>query len=153
MSYPPGYKELLAREQQSMQLTAQYRQLATSTVAIDVPFMSEGCTKDLDDEEILINSDVITVQIDYPLKNSAKFKCEQKGGMTKKFLADAVYVMYKKIYQREAETTTIPVGTLGMMLNRNTTDGKYGIWGHEIDQMSIDSLLCVAGIWHVTNSS
>ena len=48
---------------------------------------------------------------------------------------------YKKIYEEELTTTTIEVGQMSEnLINRNQTDGKYGIWGHDIGDLVFEGI-------------
>lgn len=77
--------------------------------------------------------------IDYPLTRpfQTTFKTD-KNGMSRKSFADLVCKCYKQIYQEEdavcGKTPNIPV-----MLNRQTSGGPYGIWGHNIEDLTLCS--------------
>lgn len=43
--------------------------------------------------------------------------------------------MYDKIYKEEEETTSVEVG------HRNQTNGKYGIWGHDIGDLVFEGVV------------
>lgn len=50
--------------------------------------------------------------------------------------------IYEKIYQEEEETTKIEVGQMSEnLINRNQTDGKYGIWGHDIGDLVFEGIV------------
>lgn len=50
---------------------------------------------------------------------------------------------YDFIYKDEdetCETEVVPVDERGSLLNRNSTDGKYGIWGHDLGDLVFEKL-------------
>lgn len=42
---------------------------------------------------------------------------------------------YNEIYKEEKNSSTIKEGNIKGMMNRNETNGKYGIWGHSIEDL------------------
>jgi len=83
------------------------------------------------------------IEITYPLSKPclAQFTTG-KSGLTRGKLADRICKLYRKVYSTEDDTTDTPPGMVPGMLNRNKTSGKYGIWGHCIE----DLCLCSANI-------
>ncbi len=47
---------------------------------------------------------------------------------------------YKKIYDEENKSTTISPGYIPGMMNRNKTNGKYGIWGHDLGDLVFEGI-------------
>lgn len=50
---------------------------------------------------------------------------------------------YHEIYIEEeasATTKTIPVEKREGLINRNETNGKYGIWGHDLSDLDLSSV-------------
>lgn len=92
-------------------------------------------------EVVLAPEQEYTLVIDYPTSNPYKAKLKTgKKGMTRIQLADKICKHYRKMYAEEDETSGGDPGHITGMLNRNTSEGKYGIWGHDIG----DLLLCSA---------
>ncbi|MEO8238025.1 MAG: hypothetical protein ABI793_16900 [Flavobacterium sp.] len=94
--------------------------------------------------KIVIPYSEITLIIDYPLNKPAGFllKSSEKG-FTKKQLTIEISKKYHEIYEVEegsAKTKTIPVEKREGLINRNETDGKYGIWGHDIGDLDLSSV-------------
>ncbi|HMI02151.1 MAG TPA: hypothetical protein VK541_06700 [Pedobacter sp.] len=88
-----------------------------------------------DAEETLISRKTAIVLIDYPLRNEYKFELNSETGFTREFLLKEISKTYYKIYAEEEATATvktIPIEKRTKMYNRNETNGKYGIWGHDI---------------------
>ena len=97
----------------------------------------------IDADKVVITSSEITLVIDYPLNKPAKFKLKSsEKGFTKKQLVLEISKKYREIYEFEessAKTKTIPVEKREGLINRNQTDGKYGIWGHDIGDLDLSS--------------
>lgn len=53
----------------------------------------------------------------------------------------AISTLYQCIYADETRTSSIAVGHMPGMMNRNETNGKYGIWGHELGDLVISGVL------------
>lgn len=99
--------------------------------------------------EIVLKSNQITektqILIDYPLEDEFYFPLRKEGScysgdLTAGEIIDRVLEIYQEIYQVEAETTTVKPGYLPGMLNRNATDGKYGIYGHDLCDLVLVSV-------------
>lgn len=91
----------------------------------------------LDPEEIVLqpNKEYI-LEISYPLTNKAKFKISSgKKGVSRETFVKKVISFYKKIYEIEDRTTKTKPAHIPNMLNRNITNGMFGIWGHDIGDL------------------
>ncbi|MFN5773340.1 hypothetical protein [Flavobacterium sp.] len=111
-------------------------------ISIEKP--EEQIERLIDTDKVVIEYSEITLVIDYPLNKPAEFviKSSEKG-FTKKQLALVISKKYHEIYDSEessAKTKTIPVGKREGVINRNKTDGKYGIWGHDISDLDLSSV-------------
>lgn len=83
-----------------------------------------------------------TVIIDYPVRAPVSFNITSENGFTKSDLLRKIGQIYKQMYiDEEASSTikTVPMNQRQGVINRNTTDGKYGIWGHDIDDLVLSS--------------
>jgi len=98
----------------------------------------------IDADKIVIEKSEIILNIDYPLNKPAKFTLKSDGnGFTKKQLITEISIKYKEIYDEEEKTSsvkTIPIDKRKGIINRNETDGKYGIWGHDIGDLDLSSI-------------
>jgi len=86
-------------------------------------------------DEIVVRSNKVTVIIDYPLTNEYRFTLASDSGFTRARLVKEISRAYYKIYREEEATAsvkTIPGSERKTTYNRNRTNGKYGIWGHDI---------------------
>lgn len=85
---------------------------------------------------VLIPNQEFTLKIDYPLSTPAKFKFKSgKKGITTKQLIKKIREFYKKVYDEEDSSANSGTGHIPGMLNRDFSDGKYGIWGHDIGDL------------------
>ena len=86
----------------------------------------------------------LSITIDYPLTNPLTFEIPFIS--TLNGMLEIICEKYKEIYREEEETSTIKVGEIGQtpsgvyLMNRCTTNGKYGIWGHDISDLYLEKL-------------
>jgi len=96
-------------------------------------------------DELVVPEDrkSINVVFDYPLKEKFEFELESPSGkgFTRGELVTAIGNRYKKIYEEEEETSKVPVESLYNLMNRNDTDGKYGIGGHDLEDLSLEEVI------------
>jgi hypothetical protein len=93
-------------------------------------------------DDIVIPFDHAVLVIDYPLTTPATISIEAPLalGFTRAALVKAICDEYAHIYDAEegtAATKTIPVDERGPMRGRNRTDGAYGIWGHDLQDLVV----------------
>ena len=96
----------------------------------------------IDRNQIVINENIITVIIDYPLKNEFRFDLKSTNGFDREKLLLEISKHYYELYKEEEKTATVK--TLPMekrtMYNRNETNGKYGVWGHDIADLVLTDI-------------
>ena len=93
-----------------------------------------------DADEIVLTSTKVTLVIDYPLAKPATFELTSKSGFTRKQLIIEISKKYAEIYNAEeisAKTKTIPSEKRAGVINRNETDGKYGICCHDLSDLDL----------------
>jgi len=93
-------------------------------------------------DEVVIQNNKISILIDYPLKKSVMFEVVSDGGFTRSELGREVSTLYKNIYSEEESTSSVrivPLSERKGIINRNETNGKYGIWGHDIEDLDLGS--------------
>lgn len=71
--------------------------------------------------ELITPEKHITIIFDYPLSNKTQLTFSSKKGFTYKRFAQCVFQGYTKIYKEDGP------------------DGKYGIWGHGIEDLVLTS--------------
>lgn len=94
-------------------------------------------------DEVVIKHTSIKIIIDYPLTNQYEFILNSDKGFTRAELLSQISTHYYKLFDEEessATIKTIPVDKRTTMANRNQTDGKYGIWGHDIADLVLSSI-------------
>lgn len=97
----------------------------------------------IDKDKTVIDAKKITVVIDYPLTNSYTFNLNSSNGFTSGQLVKEISKNYHHVYEEEEATAnikTIPAGSRKHLANRNQTDGKYGIWGHDMAQLTLTDI-------------
>ena len=93
-------------------------------------------------DEIVIPFPHAVLVIDYPLTTAASVPIEAPLplGFTRGALARVICDEYAHVYDAEegtAATKTIPVEERGALRGRNRTDGAYGIWGHDLQDLVV----------------
>ena len=93
-------------------------------------------------DEVVIPEANISVIIDYPLLKNYKFELNSKKGFTRAQLIKEISKQYYRVYDEEEKTATIKTIPLKnrTIYNRNQTNGKYGIWGHDISDLVLDEI-------------
>ncbi|MBA0883292.1 hypothetical protein [Flavobacterium undicola] len=94
-------------------------------------------------DEIVVSNKLVKIVIDYPLTNQYEFTLESENGFTRGQLLTEISKHYYLLYEEEEKTATIktiPIEKRTTMYNRNETNGKYGIWGHDIADMDISGI-------------
>lgn len=97
----------------------------------------------IDTREVVLPYQTVTLIIDYPLRNPARFKLTgRSAGFTRKMLIEMISEKYTEIYLEEEQTATIKTlpRDKRALINRNETNGKYGIWGHDLSDLALDAI-------------
>lgn len=81
-----------------------------------------------------------TFKYDYPLSNEAAFVHPITKDMTWANILALAKKDYKRIYKEEDDSTKVKPGNIPGMLNRNKTNGKWGIWGHDIGDLFFEGV-------------
>jgi hypothetical protein len=79
------------------------------------------------------------LKITYPLSVEIIRNYEQKGGFSRKDLFRYIYEAYKNIYE-EVEGQVGDPGTYERLYNRKKSEGPYGIWGHYLNELYLESI-------------
>lgn len=88
-----------------------------------------------DADELITKKKEIVIKFDYPLSTPAEMKFKSTKGFTRKKIFECIHKGYKKIYASEKDPGHIPG-----MYNRKTSEGKYGIWGHDIGDLVVEEV-------------
>ena len=94
-------------------------------------------------DEIVINESKVTIIVDYPLTNTYIFELTSLSGFTRTQLIYEISKQYYQLYDEEERTAKIKTLPLEQrtIYNRNRTDGKYGIWGHDIGDLVLNEII------------
>ncbi len=96
-------------------------------------------------EEVVFTGTELIVILDYPLRKEVSFSISASSprGFTRAELARKVADLYKRVYEEEAQTSKIAVIPLEQrkgLINRNETNGRYGIWGHDLSDLVLHTI-------------
>lgn len=95
-------------------------------------------------DEIILRVKKAVIRIDYPLSTPIEIEIERENGFSRKDLILLISREYNRIYAEEEESTqikTIPIEEREGLINRNQTTGKYGIWGHDLEDLDLSAIL------------
>src|SRR5215212_7006707 len=101
-------------------------------------------------DEIVIPFERANLMIVYPLTEPATVPLHAaiSWGFTRGELVRAICEEYANVYEAEeatAATKTVPREERTERPDRNRTDGVYGIWGHDLDELVLTSLRWTRG--------
>ncbi|HEY9000293.1 MAG TPA: hypothetical protein VIM89_02990 [Mucilaginibacter sp.] len=111
---------------------------------VELEYPDKELKKLMDKDEMVISDNKVILIIDYPLTKEAKFELTSNNGFTREQLVKQISEKYHQLYQEEESTATIktvPVKERKTLYNRNQTNGKYGIWGHDLADLALDHIL------------
>jgi hypothetical protein len=96
-------------------------------------------------EEIVIPFERATLVISYPLSTPAQVEIEASipHGFTRAELVRTICEEYASVYDAEegsAQVGTVPKAERGEQRGRNRTDGAYGIWGYDLQDLVLTAL-------------
>jgi hypothetical protein len=99
----------------------------------------------VDADKIVLNEKSVLLMIDYPLENAVEINISANSdqGFTRSDLIRTISQEYLRIYAEEEESTKIevqPMEERGTLINRNETNGKYGICCHDIDDLDLSRI-------------
>lgn len=111
-------------------------------ISIDNP--KAELKKLVDADKIILPFTTVKIIVDYPLNFPATFEVSAiQQGFSRKELIVEISRLYHEIYKLEestAATKTIPIDKRGGLRNRNQTDGKFGVWGHDISDLDLSQI-------------
>jgi len=94
-------------------------------------------------DEIVVQDRELCIIVDYPVTGGWEFNITSAHptGFTRSELVKEISRIYHAVYAEEERTTKIkiiPFERREKVINRNKTDGKYGIWGHDIGDLALN---------------
>lgn len=94
-------------------------------------------------DEIVLPYRKVTLVIDYPLTTVARFELSTTAdGFTRRQLVLAISEKYHQLYKEEEASATIKTQPMEKrsIMNRNETNGKYGICCHDLSDLDLGSI-------------
>ena len=88
----------------------------------------------------MIKEETVSIKFSYPLDNMVSFEYSNKGRFTRLDLFRCIYEGYDNIYETEGNEIGNP-GTYENLYNRRPSEGRYGIWGHYLDDLIIEGII------------
>ena len=79
-------------------------------------------------------------EYDYPLNTEAVFEHQLTSEMTALDILEIGQADYERIYREEDEDVGGPTENIPGMLNRQISEGRYGIWGHSIGDLYFEGI-------------
>jgi hypothetical protein len=104
----------------------------------------------LEDRRIILSPNkTYTLIIDYPLNVPYTEEIKSgKEGVTLREVLNIAVDAYRKIYKEEAKTSKLKEESISKrtkgaskLINRAETNGKYGIWGHRLEDLTIINIM------------
>lgn len=97
--------------------------------------------------ERVLKTKRVTLVIDYPVRNTFEtIMTSSDGSFTRIGLVSAIADAYQRMYQEERDTSILPEESLSqrdptcMLINRAPTNGKWGIWGHDLGDLLLHTI-------------
>lgn len=94
----------------------------------------------LDPNEIVIHKKEIRVLVSYPLKSKHVFLIEapmEFSGFSRAQVAYTISALYQYIYDEEEGSSETTAGNIPGLMNRETSHGRYGVWGHCLGELML----------------
>jgi len=91
----------------------------------------------IDGNEKITDRTSIDIVFDYPLSRSVNLSFTNPSGFTRNDFYRCIYDGYTFIYSEEEADAGDP-GHIPGMLNRAPSEGRYGIWGHDMGDLVIE---------------
>lgn len=110
-------------------------------IALDNP--NEDIRQLTDRDSLVIEATTLTLLLDYPLNNEFSFELSSPEGFTKGELIQMIRKQYHDVYLTEEESAsvkTVPPDKRVGVYNRNITNGKFGIWGHDLSDLVLSQV-------------
>ena len=97
-------------------------------------------------KKIVIPQQSTSIEFNYPFSGTFtfEFKADTSEGFTLEHLIDSICRKYKEMY--DEENSTVQVSTIderlarGGLINREETNGKFGIWGHDLYDLYLEGI-------------
>jgi hypothetical protein len=98
----------------------------------------------IDPDKLVLPYNKVILIIDYPVMAPVYIPLNSTGnGFSRRQLITSISQQYHSMYKEEEETATdktVPADERKDLLNRNETNGRYGIWGHDLSDLDLSSI-------------
>ncbi|KAL0477619.1 Usp19, partial [Acrasis kona] len=109
-----------------------------------------------DKDDLVVTESHMNFKFSYPLRNKKEyyFRFESPDGFTKGDIVLMLCKMYKVVYAVDDASSFIDTtNSETEMMSGMFSNGYYGIWGHGIEDLSMDSIDCEGEVWGMSISS
>jgi len=112
---------------------------------MDLRYVRENLSRLIDAGHTVLDAAEATLVLSYPLEIMATRLIRPVDGksFTRGELVMLIDETYREVYRLEANSQsspTPPVQERGCLLNRPESDGTFGIWGHDLDDLGIETI-------------
>jgi hypothetical protein len=104
------------------------------------------CLQYMRNGDVIVAPAQIIINITYPLRNPAQVRVVEPAPITRRRLAELISQAYQQVYREEEASKSGHAKGNGMLLNRRETNGKYGIWGHDLGDLDLHTVILNDGI-------
>jgi hypothetical protein len=112
---------------------------------MDLRNVRENFSRLIDAGKVAVEAVEATLILSYPLTIIATRLIRPVDGksFTRGELVTLIDETYREVYRLEANSQSLPtppVQERGHLLNRPKSDGMFGIWGHDLDDLGIEKI-------------
>jgi hypothetical protein len=159
-----GTKKTFLHHQRPMQLNfefddpdflKEFKRKQDCIVLTELEFRRAICNL-VNPDEVVIHSKRVKLTIKYPVTRKYTAMLTAEGdAFTRTDLLTKIAAAYRRLYAEEERTMTVLAHPPGSMcLNRARTNGTYGIWGHDLWDLSLHTVFVTppnfkGGVLHI----
>jgi hypothetical protein len=109
---------------------------------MDLRHVPENFSRLLNASEAVLEAPEATLALTYPLEIAATRSIRPADGkaFTRGELVRLIDETYREVYRLETDSQSSPTPAVherGQLINRPGSDGTFGIWGHDLDDLGI----------------
>jgi hypothetical protein len=112
---------------------------------MDLRYVQKDLSRLIDANEVVLEATEATLLLSYPLGINATrlVRPADETSFTRGELVKLIDETYREIYRLETNSQsspTPPVQERRGLINRPESDGTFGIWGHDLDDLGIEEI-------------